>query len=76
VDFRLAFFFLPCVFVLCRVLIVFSGVLFYMVSEPDSSLLLGRAVLGYSYHGWWLVYCLALSDSRNILSWVSVCCVL
>ncbi len=68
--------YVPCIFFLSRVLVVFLAVSIYMVSEPDSSLSLGRVALGYSYPVWWMGFCLAMGDLRNVLSWVSVCHVL
>jgi len=75
VSFRLAIFWvIPCVFLLRGVLVVFSVVSMYMVSEPNSSLTLGRVALGYSYPGCLMGFCLAMVDLRSVLSWVSVCC--
>ena len=40
----------------------------YMVSEPVSSILLGRVSLGYPYHWLMLGYCLALSWCFEVCS--------
>jgi hypothetical protein len=76
VGFRLAIILcVPCVFLLHRVLVVFSVISIHMVSEPNSSLSLGRSCIRLFLPCVVDRVYLALGNLRIIFSWASINCV-